>query len=102
MWMLRRRWYPEGQDKDVDAFLADLRISLDELNEVLGEEIPEYFDLHDAIDDVVYEHDEQVADTIAMLDDLDIGQNRRDTGDEVDITQPVNQLCNTQVRKFST
>ncbi|KAH4635133.1 hypothetical protein HBH81_121990 [Parastagonospora nodorum] len=75
LWALTRRWHPEGEDKDVDIFMAEIRTSLDELAGVLREEEPEDYDMDDAIEEVLHEHDEQVADAQMMMEDLDLDQD---------------------------
>ncbi|KAH5599321.1 hypothetical protein HBI81_068510 [Parastagonospora nodorum] len=81
LWALTRRWHPEGEDKDVDIFMAEIRTSLDELAGVLREEEPEDYDMDDAIEEVLHEHDEQVADAQMMMEDLDLDQdNHEETG----------------------
>ncbi|KAH4925844.1 hypothetical protein HBI25_166710 [Parastagonospora nodorum] len=51
LWILSRRRDPEGQSEAVNYLLAETRICLDELAEILRTEGQEEFDLDDAVDD---------------------------------------------------
>jgi hypothetical protein len=59
---MMRRWHPEGEDETVDAFMAEIRESLDKLDTTLKEEESEEFDLDDAVEDIVAVQEDEVAD----------------------------------------
>ncbi|KAJ8113067.1 hypothetical protein OPT61_g4723 [Boeremia exigua] len=75
LWKIGRRWHPEGEDETVDIYMAEIRESLDELNDALKEEQPSAFILQDAINELVDDEDERVADARAMLEDLDLEED---------------------------
>lgn len=62
LWRIVRRWHPEGEDETVDAFITEIRKSLNELDTTLKEEELEEFDLDDLVKDIVTVHEDEVAD----------------------------------------
>jgi hypothetical protein len=66
LWMLSRRRHTEGQSEAFDYLLAETRIGLDELTEILRIKGPEEFNLDDAVDDAQ-----------TMMDNLALQQDDR-------------------------
>jgi len=81
LWMSIRRRHPGSRNKEVDFFLDEMRICLDDLAEMLREEKPHRFGVDDAVNVVGPTHGEQVADVQAMMDSLALEQ---DDGMEID------------------
>jgi hypothetical protein len=51
LWRVTRCYHPEGEDAELDAFLASLRESLDEVGAMLEQEDPDGYDSEDAVND---------------------------------------------------
>jgi len=49
MWRIVRRWHPLGEDKVVDEAMAEIRRSLDELNDDLKNSEPEAYDMEEEV-----------------------------------------------------
>ncbi|KAK5734454.1 hypothetical protein LTR17_008955 [Elasticomyces elasticus] len=61
IWRVVRRWHPEGADEEVDTAMQELRVSLDDLHEVLREEAPQEYAPELSIQDLVDANDREVA-----------------------------------------
>jgi hypothetical protein len=76
LWRIVRRWHPEGEDEELDGYMAEIRGVLDEADRVLQEEEPYNSDSEaDSEDEVQHarlNHDEEVADAQALMQDMDI------------------------------
>jgi hypothetical protein len=81
LWRVGRRWHPEGEDKEADEFMAEIRGSLDELDSVLQAEQPRDYDLDGAVEGVVQNHDEEVAGMKGQMEGLKITTNRLEVGE---------------------
>lgn len=73
IWYIARQCHPVGRNKQVEACLAELRDSLDDLAVALRDEDPGEYDFLDTIEDEAIEmHDADVEDARAGLDDLEL------------------------------
>jgi hypothetical protein len=89
MWRVVRRWHPEGEDLELDAYMKDLRESLDEVGAVLEQTEPEDYDFENVVNDNVMAHEEHVKDVTASMRSLDMAeQSAASSGDEMDIEAP--------------
>jgi hypothetical protein len=92
LWKIVRRWHPEGKNATLDTGMAEIRESIEELNQALKEEQPSHFGVGDrglyivdeedamledgdAALDIVDEEGGRIADARAMLEDLDIDED---------------------------
>lgn len=77
LWMSIRRRHHEGRNKNVDYFLDEIHICLDDLAKILREKKSHEFGVDDAVNSVAPTHGEQVADVQAMMDSLALEQDDR-------------------------
>jgi hypothetical protein len=72
LWQIVRRWHPEGEDENIDGHMAEIRGILEDADRMLQEEEPKDYDLDDEVQHMVRNHDEEVADAQAMMQDMDL------------------------------
>jgi hypothetical protein len=82
LWRVTRCYHPEGEDAELDTFLASLRESLDEVGAVLEQEDPDDRDSEDAVNDSVAAHEESARDDTASMKSFDMDESSTAPSDE--------------------
>ncbi|KAJ5022896.1 hypothetical protein PSV08DRAFT_250439 [Bipolaris maydis] len=73
LWTSIRFWNPEGQNSKLDELMEEIRMSLEELSKAVENEEAEEHD-----ESIVHVHDDQVADTQAMIQRMEINEDNVD------------------------
>jgi hypothetical protein len=89
LWRVVRRWHPEGEDAELDAFMKDLRDSIDGVGDVLEQTDPVDYEFEDAVKGSITTHEEHMKDATARMRSLDMAEpSDVSSDDEMDIEAP--------------